>query len=642
VGADPLVDLAAALADLSGRTAGETAALLELNPERAGELAGQAAVRDAPPGAHTEPPVLVVDQFERLFTVSERGEEGRARREAFARALHALTTVPAGARRAPAVVVAALRADYLDRALELPVVAEAFTANNTFVIEAMTRAELREAVRGPADAVGVPVEPRLVEAVLQDAYGPSGGPRPGAGVLPLVSQAMNSAWRLRRGRTLTLHAYQRAGRLTQAVDRSAERAYRSLDGAGRGAARAMFLLLTRIAEDGRAVRRTASRTELYAGAGVSTHAGDAVLEAFATERLLVLGGEDVEICHDVLLDAWAMLHTWLEGDPEARARYGELLSDADTWRDTVGRRRSDHLYRAAQLEAVQRAEPRWRTEAARYPVPPHARGFLTASRRAVRRARRTRTAVVAALAALTLAAVVTSGTAVVDTQHARALQAVALSRQLAAASLAPDESPFVARQLAVAAWAVSPTQQAADAMQSLLSEQQSNGLLIDGLGPVTSVAFNPSGTLLASAESYGIVKLWNPATGREVGTPINADTEDQVPNEAPDVAGVAFNPSGTLLASADRDGTVKLWNPATGREVGTPITTDYSISSVAFNPSGTSLVYAVSGLDGGTIWQWPTDFTVAPYASLCAEVGAPYYSTWQQYASGEPQPDICG
>jgi WD40 repeat protein len=37
-----------------------------------------------------------------------------------------------------------------------------------------------------------------------------------------------------------------------------------------------------------------------------------------------------------------------------------------------------------------------------------------------------------------------------------------------------------------------------------------------------------------------------------------------------DVNEVAFSPAGDLLASADADGTVRLWNPITGRAVGAP------------------------------------------------------------------------
>jgi len=118
-------------------------------------------------------------------------------------------------------------------------------------------------------------------------------------------------------------------------------------------------------------------------------------------------------------------------------------------------------------------------------------------------------------------------------------------------------------------------------------------------GYVENVAYSPNGRLVATADDDSTVRLWDvsdPAHPRKVATLRGFGSY---------VFSVAFNRAGTMLAASSADKTVRLWNiadPAHPRQLGPALTGPANtVYSVAFDPAKPVLA---AGSADRTVWLW--------------------------------------
>ncbi len=130
------------------------------------------------------------------------------------------------------------------------------------------------------------------------------------------------------------------------------------------------------------------------------------------------------------------------------------------------------------------------------------------------------------------------------------------------------------------------------------------------------------------------VTWWNPATGRQSGTPVAVEEGMET------VSALAIDPSGSIMAVLGSQGSVGLWSPTTGRAVGVPITVSNTLTEqvFTFTPDGSSL-FAYGGLTGAG--QWPMATWSDPYQALCDEVGPLSAVLWHRYVSNAAEPAMC-
>jgi WD40 repeat protein/class 3 adenylate cyclase len=556
--------------------------------------------------------VLVVDQFEELFTLTRDVDE----RAAFIEMLMDRRAADTGS----AAVLVTLRADFYAQLAEYPAL-RAEVADHQLYIGPMEPGDLRRAIEEPARLGGWEIAPGLVDLLLRDI-----GSEPGA--LPLLSHALLETWRRRRGHAMTLKGYFESGEVRGAIARTADRVFARFAPNEQPLAREMLLRLTELGEGTQDTRRRAGLDELLPAAD-SARAGDAsrVLATLVDARLVTVDEGAAEVAHEALIREWPMLREWLREDREGLRIQRQVTDAAAEW-SSLGRDAS-LLYRGARLAAtgewaashdraltqVERAfvgasvAAEQREELARKEQQERelqaaqraadaerlrAEEQTEAARRLRRRAVVLAGAVVLAIG-LGAAAAIFAGQASEQAAQARAEANRATVRELANAadlnlSIDPERSILLALQAAALGGGESgdPLPEAQEALHRAVQASRVVAVMHGSGGEVVGGAMSPDGKVVATVSVDGSLQAWDATTGEQLATLAIA------PAQPTKTTTLAFSPDGARLAvpsSAD----IKIFDVGTWAEVASWEAHDQAVTAVTFSPDGSQL--ASAGLD---------------------------------------------
>jgi WD40 repeat protein/tRNA A-37 threonylcarbamoyl transferase component Bud32 len=112
---------------------------------------------------------------------------------------------------------------------------------------------------------------------------------------------------------------------------------------------------------------------------------------------------------------------------------------------------------------------------------------------------------------------------------------------------------------------------------------------------LTAVAISPDGKTVLTGGAVGPVQMWDAATAEAVGPDIRSGGG---------VIALAFSPDGKAVLTARRqDKMARLWDAVTGKQIGPPLQHRSTVTAVAFSPDGKIMLTASQD---GTAWLWRT------------------------------------
>jgi WD40 repeat protein len=484
--------------------------------------------------------LLVVDQFEELFTLSPKETQAR-----FAALLGRLAS------EADVHVVLSLRDDFLIRCSEHEPLAPVFESLTP--LPGLTTDGLRRALTEPAKKRGYRFED---EALVEEMVGSVEGAR---GALPLLAFAVARLWekRDRERKLLTRAAYEEIGGVAGALAQHAEATMDRIGAERQGVVREIFRNLV----TAHGTRAAADREELLS-AFPQRKAAEEVLRELIDARLLtsyeVEGKEGepshhrVEIVHESLLKAWPRLVHWQTQDEEGAQLRDQLRQAAHLWEEKG--RSPDLLWSGTAFREYEL----WRE---RYPggLTAIEEAFAKAMAQRAARQRRLRRAAAGLIVATSLAVAVVTGVLWTRARD-EALRAEA-GKLLALGRAEIDRYPTAALAYVRRSLELADTPDARRfAVEVLWRGPVVRILSPDRVAGGPDQPENPGWHRLAFSPDGRWAALENGRLRRILVLPHDGGAPRTLPHPEKQILSLAFSPQSDLLVVGDRSANLRLWS----------------------------------------------------------------------------------
>lgn len=325
-GTQPLQALATVLARLVDSDSAPVKKIREFTEElglanKAGAYDGLQRIASVLPDIATAPLVVLVDQFEEVYSLCKNNEE---RDQFIANLLYASQD----ASRYVSVIITC-RSDFLGSTQQHPTLNKLFSTQG-FLVPIMQPEGLAAAIAEPARLAGYEFDPATVQLLVEQARGHQGA-------LPLLQFALQRIWEgLERGYE-PLTTLEQIGGVGGALADEARQLFEALSQDEKDIAPRIFLALVQIDDSNEVTRRRARKVELITDESDIPQV-DGIIKRFADPgvRFLVTSfteedGEVIEVAHEALIQSWTQLQEWIAECREALRQKRKIEQEAQEW-----------------------------------------------------------------------------------------------------------------------------------------------------------------------------------------------------------------------------------------------------------------------------------------------------------------------